>query len=432
MISLLMIADDFTGALDTGVQFAASGVSTRVVVGSGVELAAKAEQARVLVVDAETRHLPPEQACAAVERLTRQAVSLGIPYLYKKTDSALRGNIGAELTALLRASGEKQLPFLPAYPQMGRITRAGVHLVEGVPVAESVFGRDPFEPVRHSGLAEIIGEQSDAPVCLSPALGPRDAVPDGEGILVFDGTSDEELLETGRRLLEEGRLHIMAGCAGFGAVLPRLLGLSSGRPRPMPHLDRRLLVVCGSVNPITVAQLDAAERAGAVRWRMTPEQKLRPDYWQTGRGQEDLASLRDGVARHSPFMIDTNDLGGNGLTRDYARSLGMDLDGVRLGISRSVGYLVSSLFPDPHVGTLLITGGDTLLQCMEYMGVDEVEPVCELSAGVVLSRVTYQGCTRCVLTKSGGFGRETLVGDLVHLLAGQEVKREVRAAGGLK
>ena len=33
MISLLMIADDFTGALDTGVQFAASGVETRVVVG---------------------------------------------------------------------------------------------------------------------------------------------------------------------------------------------------------------------------------------------------------------------------------------------------------------------------------------------------------------------------------------------------------------
>ena len=428
MISLLMIADDFTGALDTGVQFAASGVSTRVVVGSGVELAAKAEQARVLVVDAETRHLPPEQACAAVERLTRQAVSLGIPYLYKKTDSALRGNVGAELTALLRASGEKQLPFLPAYPQMGRITRAGVHLVEGVPVAESVFGRDPFEPVRHSSLAEIIGEQSDVPVRLSPALGPRDAVPDGEGILVFDGTSDGELLETGRRLLEEGRLHIMAGCAGFGGVLPQLLGLTSGRCQEMPKLDKRMLVICGSVNPITVAQMDAAERAGIVRWQMTPEQKLQPNYWQTERGERELAALQDSVARHDPFILDTNDPGDSRLTQEYAQRNGIDLDGIRLGISQAVGYLVSKLFPDPNVGTLLITGGDTLLQCMNYMGVDQVEPVCELSAGVVLSLVSYQGCTRCVLTKSGGFGQETLVTDLARLLAGQEKMGKRQAA----
>ena len=116
MASLLMIADDFTGALDTGVQFAASGVQTRVIVGGDVDLAARGEDVQVLVIDAETRHLPPERAYAVVEKLVRQAEALGVQYIYKKTDSALRGNIGAELTALLRASGQKQLPFLPAYP----------------------------------------------------------------------------------------------------------------------------------------------------------------------------------------------------------------------------------------------------------------------------------------------------------------------------
>lgn len=171
MISLLMIADDFTGALDTGVQFAASGVETRVVVGMDGVLSLPAPEVRVLVVDAETRHMAPEAACAVVESLTRQAVDLGVQYIYKKTDSALRGNIGAELTALLRASGEKRLPFLPAYPQVGRTTVGGVHLVNGVPVAESVFGQDPFEPVRHSSVAELIAEQSGVPVHLSPALG---------------------------------------------------------------------------------------------------------------------------------------------------------------------------------------------------------------------------------------------------------------------
>ena len=78
---------------------------------------------------------------------------------------------------------------------------------------------------------------------------------------------------------------------------------------------------------------------------------------------------------------------------------------------------MGNLFTDPSVGTLLITGGDTLLQCMEQMGVREVEPVRELTTGVVLSRVSYQGCTHCVLTKSGGFGKETLVTDLARQLA---------------
>ena len=430
MISLLMIADDFTGALDTGVQFAASSIATRVIVGTDIELVAKADEAQVLVVDAETRHLPPERAFQAVEGLTRQAVDLGVPYIYKKTDSALRGNIGAELAALLQASGERQLPFLPAYPKVGRVTVGGVHLVDGVPVAESVFGRDPFEPVRHSSLAEIIGEQSDVPVHISPTLKDGDPVPESEGVLIFDGRSAEDLAVTGRRLLEAGQLHIMAGCAGFGAVLPQLLGLSSGQRRELPQLDKRLLVVCGSVNPITVAQMDAAEQAGVARWQMTPEQKLQPDYWQCERGQAEVAALRKRVAQNDPFIIDTNDPEGTHLTQDYAQEHAIDLDGIRLGISRSVGYLVSTLFPDPNVGTLLITGGDTLLQCMGYMGIDEVEPVCEISAGVVLSRVTYQGKIRCVLTKSGGFGPESLVTDLARFLTDQARKTAAAQAAG--
>ena len=114
MILLCIIADDFTGALDTGVQFAAHGVSTRVVVDPNVDFSA--HEASVLVVDTETRHLPANQAYDIVSRLVERARRAGISYIYKKTDSALRGNIGAELSALLDASGQAQLHFLPAFP----------------------------------------------------------------------------------------------------------------------------------------------------------------------------------------------------------------------------------------------------------------------------------------------------------------------------
>ena len=65
MLRLLMIADDFTGALDTGVQLAAHGIPTQVVVGQA-DLSACSST--VLVVDTETRHLPAAKAAKALEK----------------------------------------------------------------------------------------------------------------------------------------------------------------------------------------------------------------------------------------------------------------------------------------------------------------------------------------------------------------------------
>ena len=105
MIHLFVIADDFTGALDTGVQFASYGAATKVVVGTGLQALEADAQTQVLVVDAETRHLPAAQAYDTVYRLVRWAKEKKIGCIYKKTDSALRGNIGAELSAALAADG---------------------------------------------------------------------------------------------------------------------------------------------------------------------------------------------------------------------------------------------------------------------------------------------------------------------------------------
>ena len=406
MILLLIIADDFTGALDTGVQFAARGARTEVVVDPQIDFSACG--ADVLVVDTETRHLPAADAYKAVFDLVERARRAGVRFIYKKTDSALRGNIGAELSALLEASGLRQLPFLPAYPKTGRITKNGVHYINGVPVTESPFGKDPFEPVRHSVIAELIGEQCPAPAVSVPVLSDASPLPDQEGILIFDAETDEELSRAGRRLYQAGRLSIMAGCAGFGAVLPELLKLAKSERQPLPKLDPRLLVVCGSVNPITLAQLDHAEKNGFSRLRLTPEQKLEPGYWQSQEGKEAILKIQDMLAANDRCIIESNDAGGNSPTAEYAKELGIDLETLRVRIAGSLGYLVGQIFTCPSLGTLLLTGGDTLLQCMNCLGVHRLEPVCELEKGVVLASFTYQGCTRHVITKSGGFGTEGL------------------------
>ena len=411
---LLIIADDFTGALDTGVQFAARGIKTRVVVGADAALTH--QNADVLVVDTETRHLPAAQAYAAVEGLVQRAKYAGFAYLYKKTDSALRGNVGAELAALLSASSSRQLAFLPAFPQMNRVTKNGMQYIDGVPVTESPFGVDPFEPVRHAAVTDLLAEQTDLPAASFPALAADGSVPAEDGILVFDAATVDELRSTGRALLNNGGLRVLAGCAGFGAVLPELLGLG-GADVTCPALDPRLLVICGSVNAITLAQLDKAEQAGFTRLRLTPHQKLMPDYWRSADGRMTLDHIEETLAAHPYNIIETNDEGGNEPTATAADALGLTREEMRVRIASGVGQLVGALFASPAVGTLLLTGGDTLLQCMNSVGVHELEPICEMEHGVVLARFGCGGTTRYVITKSGGFGQADLLTALAKRIA---------------
>ena len=62
--------------------------------------------------------------------------------------------------------------------------------------------------------------------------------------------------------------------------------------------------------------------------------------------------------------------------------------------------------------TLLCTGGDTLLALMSALGVFELTPVGEMSAGVVLTNFTYNKKTYSILSKSGGFGEPELFCEL--------------------
>ena len=84
------------------------------------------------------------------------------------------------------------------------------------------------------------------------------------------------------------------------------------------------------------------------------------------------------LAANPRCIIETNDEGGNQPTADYAAARGLDLEGLRVGIASSIGHMLGKLFTSPALGTLLLTGGDTLLQCMNCVGIKELEPVCEM------------------------------------------------------
>ena len=295
---------------------------------------------------------------------------------------------------------------------MKRTTRDGFHYIDGVPVAESVFGRDPFEPVRESSVVRLIASQSGAAAGSFRAEAP-DALRGVSGIAVLDAETDDDLLRAGQAAEKANGLRISAGCAGFASVLPGLLHLSEGHRPEIPEAGSGLFVLCGSVNPITQRQLDHAEKNGFERIHIKPEEKLHPEIFPEGAGKAALSRWMERLEESPWLILDANDPDpSNRETAEKAGSESLTTEEVRRRISASLGKILNAAASVPVDRPMLITGGDTLLQGMNAMQVYRMLPLAEVFPGVVLSRVVLHGRERLIMTKSGGFGAESLLTDI--------------------
>jgi uncharacterized protein YgbK (DUF1537 family) len=396
---MLILADDFTGALDTGIQFAKSGARTRVITDTDCDFSGI--QAQVLVIDTETRHLRPSEAGNVIGKIVRRAAASGITFFYKKTDSALRGNAGAEMEALLAASGGKCLHFLPAFPQMNRLVRDGVLYIDSVPVAESVFGKDPFEPVLKSSVPEILAAQTALPVLTADEL-----TEEAEGIIVYNSESQEELRRLASSLPLDRRPLYLAGCAGLASCLTEALPFEKGERAKLPGTEG-FLVVSGSVNEVTLRQIGAAKKDGFGYEGLSVRDKL-TDYLWTAEGSAERRALLARIMESDRFVLDTADPASGENALDWGKRRGMDARQVGSRIADTLARLVKEIVETDPDRLLLLTGGDVLFHTMNVLGVTELEPLEEVSPGVILSLYRLGSSVRPVLTKSGGFGEEDL------------------------
>jgi uncharacterized protein YgbK (DUF1537 family) len=407
MVKLIVIADDFTGALDTAVQFASEGANTKVVVDSNYQLSKINEDVEVLVINAESRHLPYEEAYLVVHGIVEQAVSLGIPNIFKKTDSALRGNIGSELAAVVDASKKKVLHFIPAFPQMRRTTKNGVHFIDGIPVHESVFGKDPFEPVKKSVVADIIREQSEVNLINVFESSDIASVKDPT-ILIYDAGTESKLSEILDGLYLENQTLLIAGCAGLASVLSKKLSFRNAGVK-QPILCSRLLVVCGSVNPITIAQLDYAEKNGFKRVHLETEQRMMDNYLDTDGSSKAVKALMDIFSQNDKCILDSQDPTGGLADKKYISENNLSINDVRMKISTNIGKIIKRLLKEGLDSAIMITGGDTLMGFINQTDIKEITPIEDVVSGTVLFTIEFEGRTVQILSKSGGFGNEKLL-----------------------
>ena len=414
MVKLAVIADDLTGALDTGIKFSKRGISTRVFTSLPLPFNEISGDTEAMIIDTETRHKSSKAAGGLVFELVSACQEQGIHCFYKKTDSALRGHVGAELAALYKAAG-KPVHFIPALPEEDRYTWEGIHYIRGVPVSESIFGKDPFNPVTCSSVCQLIQMETDVPAASVSAATPAKDPDCTAGIVIHDGRSEEDLTRIGMQLKEKQALDITAGCAGFARFLADHLDFHYRDPTSWQK-KKKMIVLSGSINEVTGRQLTRAEEKGFFRHSLSSREKLDRHFMDTPEGTVFLNSIKEECLRHDKMIIDVYSPDAIEEVKDYARRKGIPGSEIAPRIAARMGEIFTRIIDVQPESLIMIIGGDTLFSAISQCPGLILNPIGEPAAGTVLIKGTAGDHTLSLLSKSGGFGGEDILIDLANQL----------------
>jgi len=152
---IVVIADDLTGAAEVAGIAWQKGLKVRLCIGGQSDKTIQ-DVADVLVVATDTR----QQNIRGAVGVTRSIVSSILSHhpadevvFFKKTDSALRGHIVAELKAMMPLTSKRKALLLAQNPSKGRIISDGVYFIDNTPLHLTSFRNDPEYPA-HTAVVE--------------------------------------------------------------------------------------------------------------------------------------------------------------------------------------------------------------------------------------------------------------------------------------
>ncbi len=454
---LAMIADDLTGAMDAGVQAIQERLRATVCLDDG-HLGELARRADLVVIDTESRNVSCHDARAAVCRAALQAGVAGARIIYKKIDSTLRGNIGAEIDALLSAGVCRAVLLAPALPGRGRTTSGGFHYVNGVRLDETEFARDPFAPVSSSCIEEIVAAETRvrttsiglAVVRLGAAPFSAlllDALSEGSGVVIVDAELDSDLeciAQALERLDTAGGAGRFLACGSAGLFGKMRTGWYAGRKGVTPWQQpvQSKIPVEGNQTgvPASWTRVPSRQPRQVIIVSASPAQTSRLQVRYALGALPDLvpifvdpAVLKDAGAAHEAVLSlgeQVKDVIESGRSlvlavrgpgrEDLLRS-SESLDVLRrrsTALLEAMGSLVHVAVERGKVGSLVVAGGDTARSVTRALGASGIHILAEVEPHIPQGVIAGGPCDGLrIVTKAGGFGDESTLVRIVSFLA---------------
>lgn len=420
-----IIADDLSSATDCGAQVARSGLSVVVPLES-YSLSLLVESVQVISVDTDSRSLSASQAYSNVKIAAQQLMSEGWTRFYKSVDSTLRGNLGAEIEALLEVVKPDCAIIAPAFPKYGRTTVDGVQYLHGRPLHDTEFGTDPTAPVKSAEIAIVISDgshrKSGRLTLEDVRAGPeyientiRKLLTDGVELVIVDISEQDDLKRICIGLAQSGLRIVWIGSTGLAEFVSLAFDTNtiadtfnskfSLDPRPALALvgsasetTRRQLLHAQAENGLEIVDIDAAL---IIQAGTNAASQLEQTYEKLRIAVDDgrnvalvVKSSREEIAR----------------TQQLGVTLNLNASQVAQRIVDGLAQVGGRLVREDRISGIVATGGDTANALCKNLKSKGLKILGEVEAGIPIMQLMGEK-TLSLVTKAGGFGTPSAIGE---------------------
>lgn len=395
MDKYLIIADDFTGSNDTGVQMKKRGIHTEVVLFP--------ESLRLvrgsMVLDTESRNMPKQDSYNKVYKMVQTVFEKAqFDIVFKKIDSTIRGNIKEEVKAVHELYKADKIVFAPAFPKIGRTTAEGIHYLNGVRILETEMAKDPYNPVVEDNITVIL-QDIDGPVTHHGLEEIRSGIIDLSASVchTFDTEEISDLENIVKACNVEGQKTLWIGSAGLADALFDSI---------VPHYPS--LAIVGSISQVSEKQIGFASFEGAPVV-LVPAENLLKQEGLDKYAQIVAQHIKDG---HNTILTSSTKRADYEKSIEVAKTLGIDAKAASKHVQESLGILAKLILDSVTVSGIFLTGGDTAISVIHSLSCSGSTIISELTTGVVLSELNggaYGGLP--IVTKAGAFGTPETIHD---------------------
>lgn len=430
-MKIAMIADDLTGANDSGVQLVRYGLRTTVVM-NGME--SIPDDSDVVIFDTDSRALPQQEAYRKVKEISTFLKKKSFDVIYKKIDSTMRGNIGAEINALYEVFQPDFVIIAPGFPTNGRQIIDGFHYLNGRLLHETEVGQDPKTPVKESYIPKLVMDQTQREVRLIThqqlSLGAsiikeqlRQWKQENISYLVFDSSNEQDLKDISTLFSGLHYSVLWVGSAGLAQYLPVMSGFRNEQNHlQLPKASSPVMLVAGSVSRVTRHQLDKVLTNPNVEAVEVNSSLLVMD--RHSRQKEcDRAynEALDALGHHRHVALFSSgspeDIKN---ARYFGLQAGLNSTEVSNMISCCLGEIAAGLIENCEISRVVLTGGDTARQVFNQFQATGLDLLDEVEPGIPVGRLNGKK-ELFVITKAGGFGSELSLSKAIKKLEGEAI-----------
>jgi len=374
-----MIVDDLAGACDTGIEFLYSVGCVTVIVDSDIPEIEKDQFEGLVVWNTESRGLSMKEAYSKVRKACKISGTNEKRILLKKTDSAFRGHFGREISAVMDELHLEICCLAPAIPDFGRVTLNGVQYLDGIPIAESFYAKDPKQPVTESRVAKMaaIGNKRKIGLLDLETLRSHEnqkhiekLIASGVQVIVADSETQGDLERAVELFLKRtGKLFFVGG-QGLGNALAKycLPCAEIETWTKVPH--GAIVFVCGPLHPKAREQLRFLSHTHGIEPVLIDIDD-----------RSDLAAIEAEAEKATSGLMDQIESCGLGF---LASSEKVVHDPCL--VEEALSLTILKIYERADLSGLLLTGGTTAYTVCRRIGVNRLQLRQRIGWGVILTQ----------------------------------------------